>query len=73
MNVACRFAQHSVRLGQRASWQTVATPLSATTRLVREKSPEGSGLLSQGGSRRVDDVRGEDDNTFSSKAVALPE
>jgi len=49
--VACRFDQHSERLGQRASWHTVATPLSSTTRTVCPKSPDGSGLFNHAGNR----------------------
>jgi len=52
MKVAWRLDQHSERLGHLASWQTVATPLSATIPTVREKSPDGNGRLSQGGKRR---------------------
>ena len=71
MNVAWRFDQHSERFGQRASWHTVATPLSSTTRTVCVKSPEGNGLFNQGGNRRrgPSDLRG---NTTSSTHDSSP-
>ena len=40
MNVAVPRDQHSLRLGQRASSHTVATPLAATTALVPPKDPK---------------------------------
>jgi hypothetical protein len=53
MNVACFFAQHSVRFGQRASSHTVATPLSATISFVRANvPPPGIGRFNHGGNRR---------------------
>ncbi|GMV98577.1 MAG: hypothetical protein AMXMBFR83_29260 [Phycisphaerae bacterium] len=51
--MAVRCDQHSVRFGQRASSQTVATPLADTTRRVAASSPpSGNGFFNQAGSRR---------------------
>lgn len=70
MNVACRFDQHSLRFGQRASSQTVATPLSATTDRVCEKSPDGSGRFNHAGRRRFG-ASSDDDNTASCNRLLL--
>ena len=50
--MAVRCDQHSVRLGQRASSQTVATWLAPTTRRVNDMPAVGSGRFNHGGRRR---------------------
>jgi len=60
MNVAVFLDQHSVRFGQRASSQTVATPLAATTRRVVAITPVGIGRRNHGGNRRPRAGEGEE-------------